>query len=49
MDLERIPEHPLAPPPDAPATPDLATVAEADADVAVSYAAWRLDRKEDAR
>lgn len=49
MDLERFPQPHLAPPSDAPVDADLAIVAEPGADVAVSYAAWRLDRKEDAR
>ncbi len=49
MDLERIPEPRLSERRDLPVETDLAPVAEPDADFAVAYAAWRLDRKEDAR
>lgn len=50
MDTKRqTPDRPLSPPEERPADAGLLPVAEPDAEVAVAYAAWRLDRGEAAR
>ena len=45
----QTPDRPLSPPEERPADAGLLPVAEPDAEVAVAYAAWRLDRGEAAR
>ena len=49
MEPARDPEHRPIPESDRPVETDLPACAEPDAEVAIAYAAWRLDRRESRR